>query len=84
LMHHWLIRPRGVGADNHRWHWEDHLTPRLVGGLTAEQREVLMLGEQFEIDPAYDREREMRAAAPKKVVWGTLDELGGGGSSSKL
>ena len=50
-MHHWLIRPKVEGSRNHRWHWEEHLTPRLIRQLTVDQKAVLMLGEVFDIDP---------------------------------
>ena len=74
--HHWIFRPKTpVGEGNHRWHWERHLSPRLIASLTAEQRSVLMLGEAFEIDPVYSREGEQRDAARNTVMWGTLDEL---------
>eukprot|EP01052_Picozoa_sp_SAG31_P025025 SAG31_NODE_2168_length_6266_cov_11.946976_2_plen_337_part_00 len=75
LMHHWLIRPKDAGAGNHRWHWEQHLSPYLVSQLMEEQRAVLMLGEAFEIDTVYDGERRQRANAPHKVMWGALCEL---------
>ena len=58
LMHHWLYRPvlegepiDGEHCGNHRFHWEEYLTPQLMAALSPEQREVLMLGESFEIDP---------------------------------
>ena len=58
LMHHWLYRPvlegepiDGEHRGNHRFHWEEYLTPQLMAALSPEQREVLMLGESFEIDP---------------------------------
>ena len=57
-MHHWLYRPvlegepiDGEHCGNHRFHWEEYLTPQLMASLSPEQREVLMLGESFEIDP---------------------------------
>ena len=53
FRHHWIFRPKTpTGEQNHRWHWEQHLTPRLLASLTADQKSVLMLGDDFEIDPA--------------------------------
>ena len=38
VRHHWIFRPKTEsGERNHRWHWEQHLTPRLVASLTEEQ-----------------------------------------------
>lgn len=56
LMHHWLFRDHT--ASNHRFTFEDYLTPKLIDQLTEEQREVLWLHRDFDLDPKYEKERE--------------------------
>ncbi|MEE2657593.1 MAG: phytanoyl-CoA dioxygenase family protein [Candidatus Latescibacterota bacterium] len=67
LMHHWLFRDADV--DNHRFDFDTYLAPELIARLTPEQRQVLWLGRDFEIDPRYDRERE---AERGRVRWSLL------------
>jgi hypothetical protein len=55
LMHHWLFRQST--AANHRFRFDDCLEPEAIDGLTAEQRQVLWLGRDFELDPKWDGER---------------------------
>ena len=54
-MSHWLFHPHAI--DNHRFTWGDYLTPELLDALSPEQREVLWLDREFDIDPSYERER---------------------------
>jgi hypothetical protein len=65
LMHHWLFRE--PGADNHRFPFDDYLTSELIEALTPEQRQVLWLGREFELDPKWEAERERERG---KVSWG--------------
>ena len=78
-MHHWLFRPvvegepiDGEHCGNHRFHWEKYLTPKLIAALSPEQKQVLMLGESFDIDPVYRDERENELG---RVRWGTREQL---------
>ena len=66
-MSHWLFHPHTI--DNHRFTWGDYLTPELVDALSPEQREVLWLERDFDIDPAYDRERSRELG---RVKWGVV------------
>ena len=54
-LSHWLFHPHAI--DNHRFTWGDYLTPELLDALSPDQQEVLWLDREFDIDPAYDRER---------------------------
>jgi hypothetical protein len=78
LMHHWLYRPRvrdrPASEGNHRFRWGEYLTPRLLERLTDEQRQVLLLDESdsFEIDPAYNAEKDREGGV---VRWGVREEL---------
>ena len=67
LMHHWLFRD-GV-SDNHRFRFDDYLTDELVSELTEQQRQVLWLQRNFELDPIYAAERERELG---KVRWSTV------------
>lgn len=67
LMHHWLFRE--PASPNHRFRFDDYLTPELVARLTDEQRRVLWLGREFELDPAYAAERERELG---RVRWSTV------------
>ena len=67
LMHHWLFRESDSG--NHRFHFEDYLTADLVDALTPEQRDVLWLGRDFDLDPAWEKERERERGC---VSWGVI------------
>ncbi|MCY3736483.1 MAG: phytanoyl-CoA dioxygenase family protein [Gemmatimonadaceae bacterium] len=66
-MSHWLFHPHTI--DNHRFTWGDYLTPELLDTLSPEQREVLWLKRDFDIDPAYDRERSRELG---RVKWGVV------------
>ena len=66
-MSHWLFHPQTI--DNHRFTWGDYLTPALLGALTPEQREVLWLDREFDIDPAYEEERGRELG---RVEWGIV------------
>ena len=72
LMHHWLYRPQISG--NHRFRWEEYLTPQLLERLTDAQRAVLLVDKigSFEIDPVYRAEREKEKGI---VHWGTREQL---------
>jgi ectoine hydroxylase-related dioxygenase (phytanoyl-CoA dioxygenase family) len=67
LMHHWLFRE--PGSDNHRFRFEEYLTPALVQALTPQQRQVLWLERDFEICQTYQKERERELG---KVSWGII------------
>lgn len=67
LMHHWLFREGD--SDNHRFRFEEYLTDELVAALTPQQRQVLWLGRDFELDPKWDAERRREAG---KVRWGVV------------
>jgi ectoine hydroxylase-related dioxygenase (phytanoyl-CoA dioxygenase family) len=67
LMHHWLFREQE--SDNHRFRFEEYLTPELIEQLTDEQREVLWLGRDFALDPKYAKERERELG---RVRWSTV------------
>ena len=67
LMHHWLFR--GPEANNHRFRFDEYLSDELVAGLNEEQRQVLWLGREFEIDPTYAAERERELG---RVRWSTV------------
>ena len=67
LMHHWLFREQE--SDNHRFRFEEYLTPELIDQLTDEQREVLWLGRDFALDPKYAKERECELG---RVRWSTV------------
>ena len=66
-MSHWLFHPHTI--DNHRFTWGDYLTPELLDALSPGQREVLWLERDFDIDPAYDRERSRELG---RVKWGVV------------
>lgn len=63
-MHHWLFRESS--ANNHRFDFTKYLTPELIEGLTAEQREVLWLEREVPLDPRWATEREREVG---KVFW---------------
>jgi len=67
LMHHWLFRP--AKEANHRFHFEQCLTPELIAQLTPEQKEVLWLNRTFDIDPKYAKEQERENG---KVFWSVV------------
>ena len=67
LMHHWVFR-RG-DQPNHRFTWRDYLTDDLIDSLTEQQKEVLWLDREFEIDKKYHLERERELG---KVIWGCV------------
>lgn len=67
LMHHWLFRPGNV--ENHRFHFEECLTPELIDQLTPEQRQVLWLNREFDIDDKYTKEQERENG---KVFWSVV------------
>ena len=67
LMHHWLFRePESL---NHRFRFDDYLTDELLAELTDEQRRVLWLGREFELDPIWAQERERELG---RVRWSTV------------
>ena len=66
-MSHWLFHPHTI--DNHRFTWGDYLTQELLDALSPEQREVLWLDREFEVDPAYDQERSRELG---RVKWGVV------------
>ncbi|MFT5367233.1 MAG: hypothetical protein ACI8V2_002191 [Candidatus Latescibacterota bacterium] len=68
LMHHWLFRKSD--AANHRFHFEDCLTPELIAQLTPEQRQALWLNREFDIDPKYAKEQENENG---KVFWSVIE-----------
>lgn len=67
LMHHWLFRP--AHTQNHRFHFENYLTPELIQRLTPEQHKVLWLNRAFDIDPRYLKEREREDG---RVFWSVI------------
>ena len=67
LMHHWLFRD--PASANHRLRFAEYLTPELIERLTDEQRQVLWLGRDFELDPSYAAERERELG---RVRWSTI------------
>ena len=67
LMHHWLFHEPQV--NNHRFRFEEYLTPELVEALTEEQRQVLWLERDFEISESYRKERERELG---RVSWGVV------------
>ena len=67
LMHHWLFRPSN--ADNHRFHFEECLTSELIAQLTPEQKKVLWLNRNFDIDPKYAKEQKSENG---KVFWSVV------------
>ena len=67
LMHHWLFR-RG-DEPNHRFTWRDYLTEKLLGSLSDQQKEVLWLDREFEIDETYIGERKRELG---RVRWGVV------------
>ena len=66
-MHHWLFRESA--AANHRFDFTGYLGPELVERLSEEQREVLWLGRQFDLDPKWDSEREREYG---QVQWSVI------------
>ena len=66
-LSHWLFHPHAI--DNHRFTWGDYLTPELLNALSPEQREVLWLDREFDIDPSYERERSRELG---QVTWGIV------------
>jgi hypothetical protein len=67
LMHHWLFRRSD--AANHRFHFEECLTPDLISRLTVQQKKVLWLHRAFDLDARYAGERERENG---KVFWSTV------------
>ncbi|MBT3604555.1 MAG: hypothetical protein HN521_15975 [Candidatus Latescibacteria bacterium] len=67
LMHHWLFRQSNEA--NHRFHFEECLTPELIAQLTPEQQHVLWLNREFDIDPKYAKEQERENG---KVFWSVV------------
>jgi hypothetical protein len=67
LMHHWLFRQ--AGSSNHRFHFENRLTPEPIARLTPEQRRVLWIDRDFDIDPKYANEQ---ARENGKVFWSVV------------
>ena len=67
LMSHWLFHPAAV--EDHRFTWEDYLTPELIARLTPQQREVLWLDREFAVHPAFAAERSRELG---RVVWGVV------------
>jgi hypothetical protein len=67
LMSHWLFRIPSI--DDHRFRFEEHLTDELIGRLSPEQKEILWLGKEFEINPGHQKERERDLG---NVYWGVV------------
>ncbi len=67
LMSHW--RYYQSSYDNHRFTFNDYLTPELIECLTPDQREVLWLDRDFEVCPRYQPNRERELG---NVKWGLL------------
>jgi len=67
LMHHWLFRD--PPSANHRFRFAEYLTPELIECLTDEQRQVLWLDRDFELDSSYAAERERELG---RVFWSTI------------
>ena len=66
-MSHWLFHPHTI--DNHRFTWGDYLTSDLLEALGPEQREVLWLDREFDLDPSYEKERFRELG---RVSWGIV------------
>ena len=47
----------------------NYLTPELLNALSPEQRKVLWLDREFDIDSSYDRERSRELG---RVTWGIV------------
>ncbi|NKB70406.1 MAG: hypothetical protein GKR89_25325 [Candidatus Latescibacteria bacterium] len=67
LMHHWLFRE--AASPNHRFRFEDYLTEELIEALTPEQRQVLWLQRDFDLDPTWENERQAEGG---QVFWSVL------------
>ena len=67
LMNHWLMRESA--ADDHRFRFEEYLTPELQEALTLQQREALWIGRDYAISRHYEKERELELG---KVSWGVV------------
>ena len=67
IQHPWLFRE--PEADNHRFRFEEYLTDELVAELSDEQRRVLWLEREFELDPIWAQERERELG---RVRWSTV------------
>ena len=67
LMHHWLFRESS--SANHRFHFDDYLQPELIDALTPEQRQVLWLERDFDLDDKWEKEREIELG---QVSWGVV------------
>ena len=70
LMHHWRFCPGDI--HQHRIRFEEHMSPELLRSLSAEQREVLWVGRDFDIAPRYTKEYEGRKG---KLLWGVDGSL---------
>lgn len=67
LMSHWLFRESS--AQNHRFHFEDYLTTELIECLTQEQKDVLWLDKEFDLDDKYSSEKNRELG---NVKWGVV------------
>jgi hypothetical protein len=66
-MSHWLFHPHD--RNNHRFNFNEYLTPELVDSLDQDQKDVLWLDRDFELDPNFAKERESELG---KVMWGVV------------
>lgn len=65
LMSHWLFR--SARFDDHRFRFENVLTPELLEKLSQEQKMPLWLERDFQISKAYREEQEK-----EKLTWGVI------------
>jgi hypothetical protein len=66
-MSHWLFHSHTL--ENHRFNFNEYLTSELVESLTQDQRDVLWLEREFDLDPSFTKERESELG---KVMWGVV------------
>ncbi|MCE9589842.1 MAG: phytanoyl-CoA dioxygenase family protein [Planctomycetes bacterium] len=67
MMSHFVYREHE--ADDHRFRWENYLTPVLLDALTPKQKRPLWLGREFEIAEKFKPER---AREDGKVSWSVI------------
>jgi ectoine hydroxylase-related dioxygenase (phytanoyl-CoA dioxygenase family) len=78
LMSHWGFKTAGEISKassplaTGRMRFDDTLSDQLLGTLSDDQKSVLRIGADYELDPAFVSERERETG---RVVWGTMEEL---------